>query len=1370
MKNLRLKILAIVLPLTMIVTSTGIMMAQSDQSPARLGEEKYQELKAKGLLPLNETFTQLHGVTNPDRTPLTITPRELPQKPKSYSIKPGDDPNAIEVKFLDNLSIEIGTKGYPVDRMAKSLKFNQVISLFENISQAGGRWKRMAGAPEEKINSLRAVAEMKLGRAIANLNNYFILTVPKGVSIKVWIDKLNALPEVEIALPLPLPTPPPLPPNYQGLQGYLNPATDGIDASYAWTLPGGTGTNTTICDLEYSWNLNHQDLPTNIATWIPSGYTASDPYNDNNHGTAVLGQIVSLNNGWGTTGAVYGATATVAPTYLNNVWSLGTAMTYAISNMVPGDVILIEQQFGGPRWPGGTSQFGCIPVEWWQSWYNVILTAVGNGIHVVAAAGNGEQNLDDPIYSTGNNGNWPFLPQNNSGAIIVGAGAAPAAFGGSDTNRSRLWFSNYGSRVDLQGWGECVRTTGYEDLYNAEGINLRYTDTFGGTSSASPIVAAAVALVESRFEYLYPSQTISPLTMRSILNNTGSPQQSGTYPATQNIGPLPNVQSALQFAPQPGANLPCRTYGTDLSERAFALVQSSDFGYVLAGWTTAFTTPGNTNVLIVRIDSAGNLVSPAKISVGGLADQAYSMVTTTDGGYAVTGWTRSYGAGGSDIFVLKLDVNLNLQWGRVYSGLQDDQAYSIIQTGDGGYALTGWTNSFGEEPFPNIIVIKLFSNGDVQWAKAYARQVLSHIDEGYGIIEIPGGYAVVGRFYCTYDPNWDAFLMYLDTMGNLLGTQVLYGPKDDEAYSVTFDGNIEVAGWTGTYGPGALDTANIFVAKFPSTPGPPIWSNVYGWEKEEKVMDDKSLIVTNDGNYAVSGWTYSRGPGAPQNPNFLIMKLNSSNGSVIWSRVHPSIPGAKSEEAYPMIQTFNGGYAIAGWTNSFGLGGDDFHFLTLDPNGNRPVCVLDSTPLMADCPWMSEVMYEWEADPATTGMHLIDAMVESMPVCPIHSTKVDSFSYFKGWNMISVPLVVSDYRKTSLFPTAQSSAFTYQGSYVIRDTLKNGVGYWLKFSSSQSIPMDGLIISEDSINVSSGWNMIGSISNPVATSSITTEPPGIIRSQFYGYKSGYFITDTIQPGKGYWIKVNLDGKLFLYSDGVGKTAKLIASENLLNEFNSLTIIDANGNEQKLFFGKKPNGDFSLDFYEMPPLSPVGIFDARFASNRMLEAVDSGKTQEYPISLSSPEYPIKIHWELKQKDITAYLRIDDKEIPLRSSGNSQIAHRTSHIVLKLSGFVDLPKTFALEQNYPNPFNPTTVIHYQLPVESKVAIRIYNVLGQEVKTLVDDIQVAGYQTAQWDSRNNVGNAVASGVYFYRLEATSVNDPSKSFVQVKKMILLR
>jgi hypothetical protein len=96
---------------------------------------------------------------------------------------------------------------------------------------------------------------------------------------------------------------------------------------------------------------------------------------------------------------------------------------------------------------------------------------------------------------------------------------------------------------------------------------------------------------------------------------------------------------------------------------------------------------------------------------------------------------------------------------------------------------------------------------------------------------------------------------------------------------------------------------------------------------------------------------------------------------------------------------------------------------------------------------------------------------------------------------------------------------------------------------------------------------------------------------------------------------------------------------------------------------------------------------------------------------------------------------------------------------------LPKAYALEQNYPNPFNPTTVFQYALPGDSKVLLTIFNLLGQRVATLVDGVQSAGYKSVNWNA-----GGVASGLYFYRIEATSVNDPSKTFTKVMKMALVK
>lgn len=94
---------------------------------------------------------------------------------------------------------------------------------------------------------------------------------------------------------------------------------------------------------------------------------------------------------------------------------------------------------------------------------------------------------------------------------------------------------------------------------------------------------------------------------------------------------------------------------------------------------------------------------------------------------------------------------------------------------------------------------------------------------------------------------------------------------------------------------------------------------------------------------------------------------------------------------------------------------------------------------------------------------------------------------------------------------------------------------------------------------------------------------------------------------------------------------------------------------------------------------------------------------------------------------------------------------------------VPERFLLQQNYPNPFNPSTTIEYELPQDSQVILKIYNVLGQEVRVLLDENQSAGLKTVRWDGRNDSGKTVGSGVYLYRIQAGDK-------IQSRKMLLLR
>src|ERR1051326_3672342 len=142
-----------------------------------------------------------------------------------------------------------------------------------------------------------------------------------------------------------------------------------------------------------------------------------------------------------------------------------------------------------------------------------------------------------------------------------------------------------------------------------------------------------------------------------------------------------------------------------------------------------------------------------------------------------------------------------------------------------------------------------------------------------------------------------------------------------------------------------------------------------------------------------------------------------------------------------------------------------------------------------------------------------------------------SIEDYQGWNLISIPLVLADFRKTVLYPSAQSKAFSYQAGYQTRDTLVNGVGYWLKFPSPGIVEFQGTSIPTESLTVNDNWNMIGCASYPVLARDIHAVPPTSIVSNIFGYSpsSGYVAAETLEAGRGYWIKVRNAGKLVLKS-------------------------------------------------------------------------------------------------------------------------------------------------------------------------------------------------------------------------------------------------
>lgn len=457
------------------------------------------------------------------------------------------------------------------------------------LATEGLTLKPLFGVSEERLQAQAASLAAETGAELPDLSVYYHVEAPDE-RLEDLASRFQHIEGIEAAYVKPpaeraefrlndmapqADEPPHHTPDFSARQGYLGPAVVGIDANYASTVPGGRGGGVNIIDIEWGWRFTHEDLTQNQGG-VVSGTNSSD----DNHGTAVLGEFSGDRNTFGVTGISPDAHVSAVSLVTH---STAQAIRIAADRLRPGDIILLEVHRRGPRGPEGSGQFGYIAIEWWPDDFDAIRYAVSKGIIVVEAAGNGGQNLDEPVYNTRPSGfpaSWtnPFNPANSSsGAVVVGAGMPPLGthgrnrhpgWGDAYTDRGRCFFSNYGARIDAQGWGWEVTSTGYGDLQGGSDRNQWYTDQFSGTSSASPIVVGALACVQGVLR-AHGRIPLSPARAIELLRGTGSPQQDGpaftfipnmtgtgypqnhaARPRTQRIGNRPNLRQLIARALQ----------------------------------------------------------------------------------------------------------------------------------------------------------------------------------------------------------------------------------------------------------------------------------------------------------------------------------------------------------------------------------------------------------------------------------------------------------------------------------------------------------------------------------------------------------------------------------------------------------------------------------------------------------------------------------------------------------------------------------------------------------------------------------------------------------------------------------------------------
>jgi len=307
-------------------------------------------------------------------------------------------------------------------------------------------------------------------------------------------------------------------------------------------------------------------------------------------------------------------------------------------------------------------------------------------------------------------------------------------------------------------------------------------------------------------------------------------------------------------------------------------------------------------------------------------DAANFLIQTTDGGYTVAGLTRSKGADNLDFWVIKLDEQGNKVWNRTYGGSDRDIVSSFIQITDGGYAVAGSTTSKGAGGW-DFWVIKLDKQGNKVWDKTYggngndvASSLIQTTDGGYAVA---GSTESVAGYTKSVGAGGDDFwVIKLDKQGNKVWDKTYGGSNSDWASSLiqTTDGGYAVAGSTRSKGAGGDD---FWVIKLDKQ-GNKVWDKTYGGSDRDIVS---SFIQTTDDGYAVAGSTESKGAG---NQDFWVIKLDKQ-GNKVWDKTYG---GNGNDVANSLIQTTDGGYAVAGLTTSKGAGGDDFWVIKLDEQGN----------------------------------------------------------------------------------------------------------------------------------------------------------------------------------------------------------------------------------------------------------------------------------------------------------------------------------------------------------------------------------------------------------------------------------------------------
>jgi hypothetical protein len=362
-----------------------------------------------------------------------------------------------------------------------------------------------------------------------------------------------------------------------------------------------------------------------------------------------------------------------------------------------------------------------------------------------------------------------------------------------------------------------------------------------------------------------------------------------------------------------------KTYGGTGQDQGYAVRQTLDGGYIIAGFTQSFGA-GATDVYLIKTNASGDTLWTRTYG-GTRGDWGFSVQQTSDGGYIVTGLTTSFGdTTNGDVYLIRTDASGDTLWTRNYGGVDDDRGNAVQQTSDSGYIVVGYTHSFGAGDY-DVYLIKTNASGDTLWTRTYGG---TDADWGFSVQQtLDGGYVVAG--YAVSLGSDDVYLIKTNASGDTLWTRTYGGAGIDWGYAVrqTLDGGYMVAAFTYSFGAGGAD---VYLIKTDAS-GDTLWTRTFGGPGVDFGYSGQQ---TSDGGYVVAGYTSSFGAGFY---DVYLIKADAS-GDTLWTRTYG---GTSFDQGRSMQETSDGGYVIAGLTSSFGAGSDDVYLVKTDADGNAGV-------------------------------------------------------------------------------------------------------------------------------------------------------------------------------------------------------------------------------------------------------------------------------------------------------------------------------------------------------------------------------------------------------------------------------------------------